>query len=175
SACGSSENVESASDAAGDNPVEITLGVGYSTEENLWLLDVAPELLTNYGEEYTLELQQFRANTDRLNAYQAGQLHGGTIGQGAAIMSVAQGVDMSIVFNIAKEHPEEGFNSTFMATIDSGLESAADLQGKTIGIPDFKSPTDMWARAALREAGLDPDNDVEYAVLPAPAVEEAVR
>lgn len=159
----------------GDGPVEIKLGVGYATEENLWLIKVASDLAPNYGEKYTLDLQQFRANTDRLNAYRAGQIDGGSVGQGAAIMSAAQNVDLKIVASIAKESPEEGFNSAFMGLKDSGLDSAGDLKGKTIGIPDFKSPTDMWARTAVKAAGLDPDKDVKYAVLPTPAVEEAVK
>lgn len=178
-ACNSSENAGSEKSSEGSKdekePVEIKLGVGYATEENLWLIKVASDLAPNYGKKYTLDLQQFRANADRLNAYRAGQIHGGTIGQGTAIMSVAQGVDLKIVASIAKETPGVGFNSTFMGLKDSGINSAADLKGKTIGIPDFKSPTDMWARSAVRAAGLDPDKDVKYAVLPTPAVKEAVE
>ncbi|PID04262.1 hypothetical protein CSV67_01995 [Sporosarcina sp. P2] len=177
-ACGSADQQigkASAEGEKGNGPVEIKLGVGYATEENLWLIKVASDLAPNYGEKYTLDLQQFRANTDRLNAYRAGQIQGGSIGQGAAIMSAAQGINLKIVANIAKETPGEGFNSAFMGLKDAGLESAADLKGKTIGIPDFKSPTDMWARSAVKAAGLDPDKDVKYAVLPTPAVEEAVK
>ncbi|SFE98887.1 ABC transporter substrate-binding protein [Alteribacillus iranensis] len=179
SACGSSEdetNTSSSTEASeSDGPVEIKLGVGYATEENLWLMKVASDLAPNYGEKYTLELQQFRANADRLNAYRAGQIHGGTLGQGASIMSKAQGVDMKVIANIAKESPDDGFNSAFLASADSDIESAKDLKGKTVGVVDFKSPTDMWARSAIREAGLDPDKDVEYAVLPIPAMQEAIE
>lgn len=178
-ACGSSDKKEASTSAEGgtssNEPVEIKLGVGYATEENLWLVKVASDLAPNYGEKYTLDLQQFRANTDRLNAYRANQINGGTLGQGASIMSVAQGVEMKVVANIAKESLGEGFNSTFMGLKEAGYKTAADLKGKTIGIPDFKSPSDMWVRSSVRAAGLDPDNDVKYAVLPIPAMEEAVR
>ncbi|MFC5587780.1 ABC transporter substrate-binding protein [Sporosarcina soli] len=177
-ACGSDNQQNGKASAEGekqDGPVEIKLGVGYATEENLWLIKVASELAPNYGEKYTLDLQQFRANTDRLNAYRANQIDGGTLGQGASIMSVAQGVDMKVVANIAKESMDEGFNSTFMGLKKAGYQSAADLTGKTIGIPDFKSPSDMWVRSSVRAAGLNPDKDVDYAVLPIPAMEEAVR
>ncbi|MDS9471629.1 ABC transporter substrate-binding protein [Sporosarcina pasteurii] len=177
-ACGSDDQGSGTASAKGENevgPVEIKLGVGYATEENLWLIKVASDLAPNYGEKYTLDLQQFRANTDRLNAYRANQIDGGTLGQGASIMSVAQGVEMQVVANIAKESMAEGFNSTFMGLEEAGYKSAADLKGKTIGIPDFKSPSDMWVRSGVRAAGLNPDKDADYAVLPIPAMEEAVR
>ncbi|PID23182.1 hypothetical protein CSV61_01635 [Sporosarcina sp. P3] len=177
-ACGSDNQKDGKASAEGkkvDKPVEIKLGVGYATEENLWLIKVASDMAPNYGEKYTLDLQQFRANTDRLNAYRANQIDGGTLGQGASIMSVAQGVDLKVVANIAKESMDEGFNSTFMGLKEAGYKSAADLKGKTVGIPDFKSPSDMWVRSSVRAAGLNPDKDINYAVLPIPAMEEAVR
>ena len=179
SACGSSESTGGDSGESekskSDGQVTITLGTGTASEENLWLLKVASDLAPNYGDKYTLEFQQFRANTDRLNAYRAGSIDGGTIGQASAIMAKAQGVDLKVVANLAKDTPEQGFNSVFMALKGSGIESVEDLKGKTIGIPDFKSPTDMWARAAVRTAGLDPDKDVKWAVLPIPSVAESVE
>src|SRR5699024_5341644 len=63
----------------------------------------------------------------------------------------------------------------FMADADSDINSIEDLKGEIIGIPDFKSPTDMWAREALRSAGLDPDKDVDFAVVPTPAVSESIK
>ncbi|WP_428908009.1 ABC transporter substrate-binding protein [Niallia sp. Krafla_26] len=174
-ACSSSETTGGDSEENGDAPVTITLGTGTATEENLWLAKVASDLAPNYGEKYTLEFQQFRANTDRLNAYRAGSIVGGTIGQASAIMAKAQGVDLKVVANLAKDTPDVGFNNTFMALKGSGIKSIEDLKGKTIGIPDFKSPTDMWARAAVRSAGLDPEKDVKWAVLPIPAVAESVE
>ncbi len=156
-------------------PVAIRYGGGFSTEENLWLMQIDPSLTPNQGKTYTLEMTQFRANADRLNAYQAGQIDAGSIGQGAAILSTSQGVPIKVVAGIAKETPGKGFNAQFLALKDSGISSAADLKGKTIGIPDFKSPTDMWARAAVRSVGLNPDADVKYAIIPIPSMMEAVK
>lgn len=50
-----------------------------------------------------------------------------------------------------------------------------DLKGKTIGIVDFRSATEMWARAAVESAGLDQNKDVKYVVVPIPAMGEALR
>src|SRR5699024_3076395 len=171
--CGNSN--ESKGSNENDGIPTITLGVGFATEEPLWLLDVAPEVAENNGVKYNLEFDQFRANADRLNAYQAGQLDGGSLGQGALIMAADQGVDLKVVASIAKDTPGEGFNFQFMASADADIEKTEDLKGKTIGIPDFKSPTDLWARNAVKNAGLDPDKDVEFAVLPIPAMTEAIK
>ncbi|MFS0575802.1 ABC transporter substrate-binding protein [Sporosarcina sp. 179-K 3D1 HS] len=173
--CGTDKEAGSSSDSKNDGPVKIRIGIGYATEEPLWLMDAAPELTKYNGDKYEIEFQQFRANSDRLNAYRAGQLEGGTLGQGALIMAASQGVELKVVASVAKDTPNEGFNFPFMAKKGSGIDSVKDLKGKTIGIPDFKSPTDMWARTALRRAGLDPDKDVKFSVLPTPAVEESVK
>lgn len=176
-ACGSSESTEGKPKEGKkkDEPVVINIGIGSSTEEPLWLLKVASDLAPNYGKKYTLEFQQFRANTDRLNAYRSESIDGGTIGQGAAIMAKAQGIDLKVVANLAKDAPDDGFNSRFMALKDSDINTTADLKGKTIGLSDFKSPTDMWARGGVRDGGLDPDKDVKWVVLPIPAMAEAIE
>ncbi|MET0523770.1 MAG: ABC transporter substrate-binding protein [Nocardioides sp.] len=43
---------------------------------------------------------------------------------------------------------------------DSGIASAADLEGKTIGVMALGSASDLMVRGSLAEAGLTPDKDV---------------
>jgi ABC-type nitrate/sulfonate/bicarbonate transport system substrate-binding protein len=62
-----------------------------------------------------------------------------------------------------------------VALDESGIGSAADVRGKTVGIVDFKSATELWARAAIEAAGLNPDRDVNFVVVPFPAMGEALR
>lgn len=161
--------------AAGNQPVEIRLGAGFAAEEPLWLMQVDPSLTPNQGKSYTLNITQFRANADRLNAYQANQIDIASIGQGATILAASQGVPLKVIASVTKDTPDQGFHTTFMALKDSGISSISDLKGKVIGIPDFKAPTDLWARAAVRSAGLDPDTDVKYAVIPIPSMADAVK
>lgn len=161
--------------AAGDQPVEIRLGGGFASEETFWLMQIDPSLTPNQGKSYTLNLTQFRANADRLNAYQANQIDIASIGQGATMLAASQGIPLKVIASVVKDSPDEGFNTKFMALKDSGITSIADLKGKVIGIPDFKAPTDLWARSAVRSAGLDPDVDVKYAVIPIPSMGEAVK
>lgn len=172
---GSTEEKDSSSGGS-EGPVEIRLGGGYAAEETLWLLEIADEKIApNKGKSYTLNVSQFRANADRLNAYQAGQLDAGSLGQGAAMLAHEQGIDLKVVSVVTKDTPNEGFNTAFMALKDSGIKDIKDLKGKTIGISDFKAPADLWARNALRSAGLDPDKDVKFAITPIPAMTEAVK
>lgn len=162
--------------AAPGGPVEIRIGHGFAAEEQLWLMAARPDLAPNFGKAYTLKLTAFRANADRLAAYEAGQLDGGTIAGPTALFAAEQGVPMRLVASLSREVTGGNwFNTTYLALADSGIRTPADLRGKTIGIVDFKSATDLWARAAVATAGLDPDRDVKYVVIPFPAMGEALR
>ena len=43
---------------------------------------------------------------------------------------------------------------------DSGIETAADLEGKTIGVMTLGSASDLMVRGSVTEAGLDPETDL---------------
>jgi ABC-type nitrate/sulfonate/bicarbonate transport system substrate-binding protein len=85
-----------------------------------------------------------------------------------------QGMPLKVIASIAREK-QGSFNTTYLALDDSGIRSAADVRGKTIGIVDFKSATELWARAAVEAAGLNPDRDVNFVVVPFPGMGEALR
>ncbi|QQK74440.1 ABC transporter substrate-binding protein [Salicibibacter cibarius] len=167
--CTSSDN--STPTNTSSEPVEINIGHGISTEEPLYLVEHLPEVASNLGESYTLNMSSFQANADRINAYQAGEIDGGTLGQGAALMISEQGVDLTVLASVVQDSVEEGYNHKFLTMADSELEYTAEaLEGAVIGIPDYMSPTDLWGRAAVRDLGLDPDSDVEWVNIAAPAM-----
>jgi ABC-type nitrate/sulfonate/bicarbonate transport system substrate-binding protein len=155
-------------------PVEIRLGHGFAAEENLWLMVAKPDLTPNQGRAYRLTFTAFRGNTDRLNAYEAGQIDGGTIAGPSSLFAVEQGVPMKLVASIVRER-QGSFNTAYLALEESGIRTPADARGKTVGIVDFKSATELWARAALEAAGLNPDRDVNFVVVPFPAMGESLR
>jgi ABC-type nitrate/sulfonate/bicarbonate transport system substrate-binding protein len=157
-------------------PVEIRVGHGFAAEENLWLMVARPELTPNQGKTYTLAFTAFRGNADRLSAYEAGQIDAGTIAAPTAFFAAEQGLPMKLVASIVREANNPQYhNTTYLALAESGITSARDLRGKTIGIVDFKSATELWARAAVESAGLDPERDVKYVVVPFPAMGESLR
>ncbi|HLH23693.1 MAG TPA: ABC transporter substrate-binding protein [Chloroflexota bacterium] len=155
-------------------PVEIRIGHGFAAEENLWLMAAKPDLAPNQGKAYTLTFTAFRGNADRLNAYEAGQLDGGTVAAPTALFAAEEKLPFKLVASIVREQ-QGSFNTTYLALDDSGIASAADVRGKTIAVVDFKSATELWARAAIEAAGLDPDRDVNFVVVPFPAMGEALR
>jgi len=164
------------SQAAPAAPVEIRLGHGFAAEEQLWLMAARPDITPNQGKLYTLKLTAFRASDDRIRAYEAGQLDGGTIPGPTALFAVEQGLPLKLVASISKEVPGGNWhNTTFLALADSGIRSPRDLRGKRIGIVGFKTATELWARAAIDTAGLNADRDVSFVIVPFPAMGEALR
>ena len=163
-----------AQSAAAGAPVEIRIGHGFAAEENLWLMTAKPDLTPNQGKAYTLSFTAFRGNADRLNAYEAGQLDAGTIAAPTALFAAEEKLPFKLVASIVREQ-QGAFNTTYLALEESGIRSAADVRGKTVGIVDFQSATELWARAAIEAAGLNPDRDVNFVVVPFPAMGEALR
>jgi len=155
-------------------PVEIRLAHGFVVDEPLWLLEAKPDLTRNRGRWYTQKYTPMRANEDRFTAFQAGQADAITSSAPALVKAVAQRVPVKAVATEIRE-AKDGFQTTYIATEGSGIRSMRDLKGKKIGIVDFGSSTDYWARAAVRRGGFDHTKDAEYVVLPFGAQEEALR
>ena len=155
-------------------PVEIRVGHGFAAEENLWLMAARPDLTPNQDKAYRLTMTAFRGNADRLNAFEAGQIDLATSATPSTLFAAEQGVPLKILASIVREK-QGSFNTTYLALEDAGIRSPADVRGKTVGIVDFKSATELWARAAIEGAGLNPDRDVSFVVVPFPAWARALR
>jgi ABC-type nitrate/sulfonate/bicarbonate transport system substrate-binding protein len=162
--------------AAAQEPTLIRLGRGFAAEEQLWLMSARPDLAPNQGKKYQLKQILFQANPQRFQAYLAGELDAGTAPGLSVIFARAQGVDMKLVANICQEAAgAQWFSTTYMVKDDSPIKTAKDLKGGTVGVVEYKTATDLWARAGLLNAGLVPDKDVKVFSLGFPAMGEAVR
>jgi ABC-type nitrate/sulfonate/bicarbonate transport system substrate-binding protein len=92
------------------------------------------------------------------------------------IFARAQGVDIKITAGICLEADgKEWFTTAYMVRDDGPVKSVKDLKGGTAGVLGFKTATDLWARAALLNAGLQPDRDVKVVPIAFPAMGVAVR
>jgi len=87
------------------------------------------------------------------------------LGQGAIDVGMADGT--SVIPAVAQDIPVKyaatvyaQFPNVVMTAADSGIETAADLEGKTIGIPGRFGSSWIMLQALLASAGLTPD-DVE--------------
>ncbi|KHL12160.1 NitT/TauT family transport system substrate-binding protein [Mumia flava] len=69
-----------------------------------------------------------------------------------------KGLDVRVITNWSdeKETPEEAVNAV-IAGADGGLDSAADLEGKTVAVNTLNSMGDLTIREAVRQDGGDPD------------------
>ena len=157
-------------------PPLIRLGHGFAAEEQVWLMAARPDLTPGQGTKYRLKLIPFQGNPERFQAYLAGELEGGTAPGLAVIFARAQGLDIKIVAGICQEADgKDWFTTIYMVKDDGPVKSVKDLKGGTAGVLGFKTATDLWARAALLNAGLAPDKDVKVVPIAFPAMGAAVR
>lgn len=156
-------------------PVPIRIGHGFAAEEPLWLMAAKPDLTPNQGVWYTLEMTPFRAQVDRFNAFQAGELDGGTGASTSMIFAWGRQLPVVAVGSLSREAYGQGFSTGFLALEESGIRQPSDLKGKTIGIVDHRSATDLWARTGVEAGGLNHERDVRYVIIPFPAMGEALR
>lgn len=163
-------------DTNGDGPYHLPLGHGLAAEEPLWLMDAMPELLEYDGEVYDLDLIPFDGNTQRFQAFQAGELEAGTGTAISLIFATESGLPMTITGGVAQETADD-YSTSFIARPDSDITGINEesLDGKTIGICDFRASCHMWADGAARQAGLETEVDVELAQIPFPSMAGAVE
>lgn len=155
-------------------PMMLRIGHGTAAEEQLWLMQAMPEIAPNLGTVYNIELTRFPGTDRRFQAFQGGALDFATASANSAIFAASEGVDMQIVASLSRES-NEGFFTRYYVLEDSDIQTVADLRGRTIGINGFNSSIHLWAIKALEDAGLNPDRDVNFAVIRFPAQGEALR
>jgi ABC-type nitrate/sulfonate/bicarbonate transport system substrate-binding protein len=162
--------------ALAQEPTLIRFGRGFAAEEQVWLMSARPDLTPNQGKKYALKQILFQANPERFQAFLAGELDAGTAPGLSVIFVRAQGVDLKVVASICQEAAgRKWFSTTYMVKDDGPIKSVKDLKGGTVGVVGYKTATDLWARAGLLKAGLEPDKDTKVFSLGFPAMGEAVR
>lgn len=158
---------------AADIPT-IRFGRQTAAEDNLWLMMADPKLAPNFGKLYNVEWTQLRASDVAFKAFEAGQVDLMSTNANASIAAAANGISLKIIATLSRES-EKGAHTYWLAKKQGGPSSIKDLKGKTIGILGYRTGTELWAREALKSAGLNPDTDVQWAVVPFAAAADAVR
>jgi ABC-type nitrate/sulfonate/bicarbonate transport system substrate-binding protein len=159
--------------AAWAEPVEIRMGVGSAAEEQAWLIKARPDLTPNQGKVYTYNMSMFRSGGQRMTAFQAGQLDALTASTTGVLFAASKGVPLVVPVSMARESTKT-FSTSYLALKDSDV-SLTNLKGKTIGINGYRTSIELYARIAVAKAGLDPDRDVKWLVVPLPQMGEALR
>jgi len=157
-------------------PPLIRLGRGFAAEEQVWLMSARPDLAPSQGKRYQLKQILFQANPQRFQAYLAGEIDAGTAPGLTVIFASEQGLDIKVVASICLEAAgKEWFSTTYMVKDDGPVRSVKDLKGGTVGVVGIKTATDLWARAGLLNAGLQPDKDTKVVPMAFPVIGDAVR
>jgi len=152
----------------------IRFGRQTAAEDNLWLMIAKPDLAPNLGKAYKIAWSQFRASDAAFKAIEAGQVDMVSTAANAAIAAVTGGLELKLIASVSRESAR-GAKTQFLVKKDGGPKTIAELKGKILGIIGYRSGVELWAREALRTGGLNPDRDINWAVIPFPAVGDAIR
>jgi ABC-type nitrate/sulfonate/bicarbonate transport system substrate-binding protein len=121
-----------------------------------------PRLSPNKGKSYDVEFVHARGSSQQMTALAAGELN--IVGFSAAAFATGienGGLDLVALADLMQDGP--GFSSIYAVRDDSGIKSVKDLKGKVIGINARGGTQDMTVRTILKNAGLNPDTDVQIA------------
>ncbi|MCA1647739.1 MAG: ABC transporter substrate-binding protein [Chloroflexi bacterium] len=109
---------------------------------------------TGLFEKHGLDLDlQYVASATSVAAVVSGQMQLATVGLSEVLGAIAGGADLVVV---ATQVP----SYTYVFEVAPGIQSAADLKGRSIGISRTGSSSDIGTRVVLKKFGIDPDKDV---------------
>ena len=137
---------------ASAQPIEIRMGVGTASEEQVWLMKARPDLTPNQGKAYSYTMNLFRSGGDRMTAFQAGQLDAVTASTTGVLFAASKGVSLVVPVSMARESTKT-FSTSYFALADFDA-SLSNLKGKTIGINGYRTSIELYARIAVAKAGL---------------------
>ena len=143
--------------------------------------DIGPlymAIQTGLAEEsgFDVTLQPAGSSTEIIQAMQSGQVQIGYGGSTGVFQAVENGVDLVIIAaaSATPDDPENGINDLLVKS-DSPLQSASDLEGKTVAVNAPGGYTQLLAEIAIAADGGDPKavNFVQMGVPDQPAALEA--
>ncbi|WP_407421101.1 ABC transporter substrate-binding protein [Methanobrevibacter sp.] len=148
----------------GDNTVKI----GYLPSDHDAALFVADAQGLYKQKNITTELVQFNNGGDLMTAMASGEVNVGYVGIAPVLSSVAKGVPVKVISSAQTE------GSGIVVTKDSGINSAADLKGKTIATPGEASIQHVLLSYYLKENGLSTD-DLNISAMKVPSMNDALK
>ncbi|WP_298500556.1 ABC transporter substrate-binding protein [uncultured Methanobrevibacter sp.] len=145
-----------------------TVKIGYLPSDHDAALFVA-EAQGKYAEKnITVELVQFNNGGDLMTAMASGEVDVGYVGIAPVLSSVAKGVPVKVISSAQTE------GSGIVVTEDSGINSAADLKGKSIATPGEASIQYVLLTYYLKENNLSAD-DLNISAMKVPSMNDALK
>jgi NitT/TauT family transport system substrate-binding protein len=116
----------------------------------------------------TAELVQFNNGGDLMTAMASGEVDVGYVGIAPVLSSVSKGVPVKVISSAQTE------GSGIVVTKDSGINSAADLKGKSIATPGEASIQHVLLSYYLKKNGLS-TNDLNISAMKVPSMNDALK
>ena len=148
----------------GDNTVKI----GYLPSDHDAALFVADKQGLYADKNITTELVQFNNGGDLMTAMASGEVDVGYVGIAPVLSSVSKGVPVKVISSAQTE------GSGIVVTKDSGINSAADLKGKSIATLDEASIQHVLLSYYLKKNGLS-TNDLNISAMKVPSMNDALK
>ena len=148
----------------GDNTVKI----GYLPSDHDAALFVADKQGLYADKNITTELVQFNNGGDLMTAMASGEVDVGYVGIAPVLSSVSKGVPVKVISSAQTE------GSGIVVTKDSGINSAADLKGKSIATPGEASIEHVLLSYYLKKNGLS-TNDLNISAMKVPSMNDALK
>ncbi|MGO2111828.1 MAG: ABC transporter substrate-binding protein [Pseudoclavibacter sp.] len=125
-------------------------------------------------DEYDLDVEVMDGNTASENAAQlvAGQADIAMSGGVSVIQGAVEGLGIRAILGATSSDPEA--TAGLLAAADGGIESCADLEGKTVGLQGLNETTHLGTMLCAEEAGIDPST-ITFVQLPLPNLNDAVQ
>lgn len=114
-----------------------------------------------------INLSEMQSNSDAIDALVTGNSDIGYMGVIACIIAASRGRPLKAVASTASK------TTRVMVRKNSPYKTVADLKGKPVGIAKATNQ-DIIFRELVREAGLDPDKDIQWILIPTPEQVEAL-
>jgi NitT/TauT family transport system substrate-binding protein len=172
---GSGESSSGAAATGGATESGATGGSGELTQVTVGVLPIAPSVGVQYGIEegifekhgFEVELSTQNAGAAMLPAVANQQLTFGVGNPLSVMTAVDQGLDMRIAAGYSNSLAEGEDIAGVVTRADSGIETFADLEGKTTAINALKTQGDLTIMEATEKAGGDP-SALKFSEMPFP-------
>lgn len=160
--------------AAADVP---TIRVGWTMpgEDAKYLMMKRPEKFEALGKEYNIEWVQFQGTAPMVQAMIAGALDCSTQGALTLANGYLQGGLKSYVVASHLGTAPGSFSPYWAVMEDSPIKTGADLKGKTVGINVLGSGIYAQLYIYLKNAGLNPKDDIKLVEVGFPGSDDALR
>ncbi len=117
-----------------------------------------------------VDLVNFAGSTDQLLETLATGKADAAVGMALRwLKPLEQGFDVKIVGST------HGGCLRLLAPVSGGIKDLTQLKGKTIAVSDTDSPAKNFFAIRLKQAGIDPDREVDFKVFPGPLLRAAVE